>query len=201
MRSIRPISISRTTDSTAEIVELYEAKRHLNIVDCTDDDEYIASLIVSARHTIEESTSRALASAQSWVAGYECFNWRGFLHIPRPPLVSVDAVKYFDCNNVEQTISSSKYIVDGSGDGAAQLGFTDDFSYTSLSKDYRAPFRVEFTAGYTAGNFPRNLKRAMFYLIEHFYENRTPVSVAASVAEVPLTFKYLLNQKRIHNGF
>ena len=200
MKILSPVSIKRITDSTTELLDVYEAKAHLNIIDDSDDDDLIADYIVSARHAIEEHQNRALASSQDWQAGYKCFSWTRFLEIPRPPLVSVDSVKYYDTNNTEQTVSASNYVVDDSADGPACLKLTDNFSFPALSDDYQAPVKVNFTAGYTASNFPKTIKQGILKLVSDLYETRGSHVIGTSIAEMP-TFKYLINQKKVWNSF
>lgn len=204
MLGISPISIKRTADSSTEPVSLAQAKEHLRVVGFSDDDDYITALITAARHTVEKATRRALWTGQTWQAGYQSFGnfstVRGRLSIPKPPLAAVSSVQYYDSDNVLQTVGSSAYVVDDSGSDRAIIGFTSDFSLPTLSSDYAAPVRVTFTAGYAdADAMPDSLVRAMKYLIQHFYDNRSPVGINVNLNEMPLSFQYLLNQHTVPN--
>lgn len=204
MPGLAPISIKRTTDSSTEPVSLADAKEHLRVVDFSDDDDYITALITAARHTVERATRRALWTGQTWQAGYEGFGnfstVRGRLSIPKPPLAAVSSVQYYDSDNALQTVSSSAYVVDDSGSDRAIIGFTSDFSLPALSCDYAAPVRVTFTAGYAdADAMPDGLVQAMKYLIQHFYDNRSPVGVNVNLNEMPLSLQYLINQYALPN--
>lgn len=204
MLGLAPLSIKRTADSTTEPVSLAEAKAHLNVVDFEDDDDMITGHITQARHTVEKATRRALWTGQAWQAGYTGFGnfetVRGRLSIPKPPLAGVASVQYYDSDNALQIVSSSAYVVDDSGSDRAIIGFTSDFSCPSLSCDYAAPVRVNFTAGYAdAEAMPGGLVSAMEYLIQHLYDNRSPVGINVNLTEMPLSFQYLLNQHTVPN--
>jgi uncharacterized phiE125 gp8 family phage protein len=204
MLGLAPISIKRTADSSTEPVSLAQAKEHLRVVDLTDDDTYITALITQARHTVEKATRRALWTGQTWQAGYINFGSfstvRGRLSIPKPPLASVSSVAYYDSNNTLQTVSGSDYVVDDSGSDRAIIGFKSSFSLPTLSCDYAAPVRVTFTAGYAdADAMPDGLIGAMKYLIQHFYDNRSPVGINVNLNEMPLSFQYLVNQHTVPN--
>jgi uncharacterized phiE125 gp8 family phage protein len=198
MLGFAPISIKRTVDSTTEPISLEEAKDHLRVVDFDEDDDYIAGLITTARHAVERATRRSLWTGQTWEAGYA--RWARRLSIPVPPLVAVSVVTYYDSDNVLHTVSSTDYVVDASGSQRAVLGFTSDFGVPAHSDDYLAPVRVAFTAGYAdADAMPEGLRRAMFYLIQHFYDNRSPVGINVNLNKMPYTFEFLLNQYTVPN--
>ena len=91
--------IKKTTDSSAELISLTEAKAHLR-VDHSDDDTYISTLIQVVRQSLEISTLRALGASQTYKAYYQDFPFSyDYLEVPRPPLVSVSSVKYYDLND------------------------------------------------------------------------------------------------------
>jgi uncharacterized phiE125 gp8 family phage protein len=204
MFGIAPISIKRTSDSGTEPLSLDAAKEHLRVVDFADDDDYITGLITHARHTVEKATRRALWTGQTWQAGYQNFGGfstvRGRLSVPKPPLAAVSSVQYYDDDNQLRTVSSSEYVVDDSGSDRAIIGFTSDFSLPTLSCDYAAPVRVIFTAGYADEEaLPGGLLHAIKILLAHFYENRMPVGINVNLTEMPLSFRYLLNQYTVPN--
>lgn len=204
MLGISPISIKRTADSSTEPLSLDAAKEHLRVVDDADDDDYITGLITHARHTVEKATRRALWTGQTWQAAYTHFGSfstvRGRLSIPKPPMAAVSSVQYYDNKNVLRTVSAGDYVVDDSGDARAVLGFTSTFSLPALSCDYAAPVRVIFTAGYADEDaLPGGLLVAIKYLIQHFYDHRSPVGINVNLNEMPLSFQYLLNQHTVPN--
>ena len=199
MTALSPLLINRVTDSENELVSLDDAKAQLRICDETSEDALILDLITDARQAIEESSGLSLSSGQAWQAHYECFPLSRMFKILRPPATAITAVKYYDAYNNEQTLSGSTYVTNSLSTGYATLSLTDDFSYPTLSNDFELKVVIEYTAGYTA--LPGNIRRAILYLVQHFFDNRSMVNVGASVTKVPKTFDYLLNQFRIPRVF
>lgn len=87
--------LSLVTPPAAEIMSLDEAKAHLGLVgDASHDGEVIAAML-GARQLVEEWTGRALVT-QTW--DWFCPRFPGAcgFQIPKPPLISVTHVKYWD---------------------------------------------------------------------------------------------------------
>src|SRR5262245_51885551 len=94
---------------TVEPITLTEAKAHLR-VDHTADDTLIAMYIAAARTDCEEWTARAFV-AQTWELVLDEFPDDEIL-LPRPPLQSVESIKYDDADGLEQTLATTEYAVD-----------------------------------------------------------------------------------------
>ena len=195
---IRAISIKRTTDASTEPVTLAEAKEHLR-VDFSDDDSYISTLITAARQSIEISTKRAVASGQTYEAGYAIFPLRyDSLEIPNPPLVSVTSIKYFDDQGVEHTVNTNKYNGDTTGSNCANVFFKDTFSLPTVSRDLLAPVKITYTAGYT--DLPKPLHQAILLLVSHYYDTREPISIGSMPFKISRSVDFLCNQYRIRGA-
>jgi len=198
-----PISIKRTTDSSAELLDLAAAKEQLNIIEFTGDDPYLTGLIKAARHIVETATARALAPGQTWTAGYEGIPLDRCLRIPTPPLVSVTSLQYYDSSNNLQTLAADDYVVDSSSAGeCAILALKRTATRPLISSDYFAPVRIEFSAGYAdLAGIPHNLLAAQKYMIAHLYENRVPLGINVNVNELPMTYQYLINPFKVRSGY
>lgn len=91
------------------------------------------------------------------------------------PLISVDSVKYFDADDVEQTLSSSLYRVYPALDGF-EVELKQDTTIPVLAHRKDA-VKITFTAGYGAGpDVPEPILGAISMLAGHFYENPTESS-------------------------
>jgi uncharacterized phiE125 gp8 family phage protein len=108
LRSARTVSV---TAPTVEPVTLVEAKAHLRRTDSAED-VLITGLIQAAREKVEEDTGRALITQtlDVYFDGVPC-GGAAFL-LPKGKLQSVTSLKSYDPDNVEATLSSSKYLVD-----------------------------------------------------------------------------------------
>lgn len=181
-----------TTPPAVEPLSLAEAKSHLR-VDGDADDSFITDLIVSAREYVETHTRRALinqtvtAYMRDWPDHYQ-------LKLPKPPLSSVTSVKYYDADNVQQTLSSSLYYVfKPSKDSLGRVEIIDDWPTT-----YDRPDAIEiiYVAGYgsTSASVPSQAKHAMRLLIGHWYENREQVVAGTIATSLPTGVDALLYQ-------
>lgn len=169
--------LSLVTAPATEPVALDEAKTHLRVTS-SDEDALIAGLIQAAREWCEGFTERAFIT-QSWRADYRY--WNDPIRIPRPPLISLTSVEYYDLSNTLQTLSSSEYTVTGiSSIGWGNIRPTISAVWPPVYPRDDA-VQVSFQAGYgSASAVPSSLKSAMLLVIGHLYENRettTPLQI------------------------
>src|SRR3954462_13141 len=97
-----------------EPLTLAEAKLHLRENDTTSQDGLIADLARAARQFVENETGRSLIT-QQWrltLARFPAFG--ECIRLGRPPLISVESLKYYDSSGALQTLSPSAYYVDTS---------------------------------------------------------------------------------------
>jgi uncharacterized phiE125 gp8 family phage protein len=121
-----------------------EAKLHLR-EDGAGQDDLVAALIKAARERAEMETERAFIT-QSWRLTLDAFPLCGFIRIPKPPLISVESVKYIDSNGMLTTMSTSDYVVDTSGPfGKISLAYGVSWPIPRYEPN---AVRLEFTCGY-----------------------------------------------------
>jgi uncharacterized phiE125 gp8 family phage protein len=157
------------TAPATEPLTLAEAKLHLR-VDATDEDTMITSLISVARHECENRTGRALIT-QTWEVTLDCFE--DSMELPHPPLQTVSSVKYLDEDEVEQTLGTTVYRVDGYAE-PARVTRTYGETWPDVALDYPNAVRIRYVAGYgdDATDVPPPLKQWMLLHIGHWYANR-----------------------------
>ena len=163
------MSLYDLTPPAAEPLGLEEAKTYLR-VDTIDDDTLISSLIMAARHRVENWLDLSLITRS--------FIWRTNIPsgqtmcLPRPPLIRVDRVSLI-----------------GEGDQAVDVPATD-YSVTTRRKngelalkpdknwsDYLGGFstlEIEFSAGFgsEAQDIPEPIRQAIRLLVVRYYEFR-----------------------------
>lgn len=93
---------------SSEPITLAEAKTQLR-QNVDDDDAAIVRRVSAARGWAEGITDRAIP-AQTFEQCFDCFP-DGPLKLDRPPLVSVEWIKYRDTNGVLQTLAEENYQV------------------------------------------------------------------------------------------
>lgn len=189
-------SLKLITPPASEPISLIEAKAHLR-VDFTDDDDYIAALIIAARMITEEKTSRALIT-QTWDYTIDDFPYGNQIKLRKPELQSVTSINYTDSSGLEHIMPTTDYFIDSnSKPGRIILGFSKVWPVVILQP--AAAVRIRFVAGYgDATAIPQPLKQAMFYLISNWYENREPIDMQTRfVSEIPLTYQLLIGPYKV----
>lgn len=171
---------------TTQPVSLEVAKKHLRIApDDTDQDDEVERLIRAATTRVERITQRALL-AQSWRLVLDAFP-SGPVLIPRPPLVTVEAVTYTDALGVDRELDAATYVVNPYG-LIGQITSTQGRCWPVTAKQAMS-LRVDFTAGYTA--VPEDIVSAILLLVGHLDQNRE-AATAGTLVEVPLGVDALL---------
>ncbi|MDW9877330.1 hypothetical protein GOA90_08745 [Sinorhizobium meliloti] len=187
---LRPIRIS---PAAAKPVSLEEARAHLR-VDVDDENTLITALIDAATSYLDGWSGvlgRCLIN-QVWMQSFS--DWPDCRSVRLPfPDVSAATVKFFDADNVEQTVSASLFERFEDERGTI-IRFRDEFTYPTVFDDRRDGVRVEFTAGYgaSATDVPTAVRHAMLLMIGHWYENRESVVIGNAPEALPLAFDALV---------
>lgn len=173
-----------------EPITLERAKDHLRIGPFQpDEDDYIQSLIVAARVMAEGRTNRALVQRQ-FIESFPA--WCSRMALPKPPLVSVDSVSYYDTDGASTDLGSASYDV-------------YDTTPTTVALAYGAPapalrwrpdaVRITYTAGYAEGEVPAAILQWMLLVIGTLYENRSTVNAGTQTYSLPEDFmQWMLQQ-------
>lgn len=191
--------LSITSEPAAEPVTLTEAKAHLRVTG-TDDDTILAVYIKAARVRAEMFTRRAFVT-QTLRLRLGVFPGERFIELPRPPLASVTSLKYYDSDNVQQTVDAAS-LTEGyevvTDELVGKLVLRDGASWPSPVYARADAIEVIFVAGYGAYTaVPETLRLAVLHLVAHYYENRVPVVQGTIVAPVPMHVESLLWGERV----
>lgn len=192
------LALEENTPISGYPVTLEEAKDHLKVAN-TAEDPLIHGLIAAANDYAESITRRALMR-RTFTYYLDAFPLGTIIEIPKPKLVSVESVKYYDASGVLQTFASSKYGVDTvSEPGRIRLGEGEVWPTLQLRK--LNPVEIAFTAGYlNKMHVPFAVRQAMLLMIAHWFENRESVVVGPTglrIKEVPQSANWLLDQHRV----
>lgn len=197
---------------------LEEAKLHLR-VDGTEEDEQILSYIFAATEYVQTGSNRQLIQAtyvytlpsieiegarqRSWVPGYEWLlnaitlsGSRATIPLPKPPLVSVASVEYYDADDELQELDEASYRVLPDDTQPGLLVITDIPSM-ALRED---ALKITYVAGYGyQEDVPESLKVAIRMLIGEFYRRRE-ASTDAAAAVLPIGVDRLIDSQAVR-GF
>lgn len=194
---LKLVSINEAEPS-ANILTLSDAKDHCFVTSTDADVEGIlTTLITVAREYAEARTWRQVVPAT-----YKLFLDDfppNIIELRKPPVISVDSIKYYDPNDVLQTVSSSDYQVDIDSEPGR---IEPDGSWPSADDRLNA-VEITFQAGYDASDdyhkLPKKIKQAMLLMINHWFNNRESVVInegrSIDAMEVPLTANALLDME------
>lgn len=205
-------SLKLVTPPAVEPVTLAEAKQQARI-DVSDDDAFIAALIVAARQWAEQYTGRAFI-AQVWqlwlddapgggeelAFGVSDLSRGACRHIllPRAPLLSVDSVQTYDESDVAPVWDSANYHVDMAHE-PGRLALRAGAVWPTLTRAVNG-LMVQYTAGYgaDASSAPEAIKAAIQQLVAHWHEHRGEASSDA-LQMAPLTVRAVLDPYRLRS--
>lgn len=171
------MAVKLITPPASEPVSVSEAKLHLR-VDGADEDTLISGLITAARQYVEDYTQRALIT-QTWRLLLDEFPNGDTIHVPLPPLQSVNSVTYYDEDGALQTLPTTDYHVDPES-AQGRVVLTDGKCWPTTQTRPNA-VTIEFVAGYgDAASVPQAIKQAILLLVAHWYEHREAVVIGTS---------------------
>jgi uncharacterized phiE125 gp8 family phage protein len=133
------------TPPAVEPISIEAAKLHVKAEDVADD-ALIRAIVQTAREQAEQKTGRALIE-QRWERTYDSLPCE--LELARPPLVTVESLKYLDTAGVQQTLSASLYTVDDAAE-PGRIVRAYGASWPAERCDTNA-VRARFVAGYACG--------------------------------------------------
>lgn len=191
--------LALTTAPTVEPVEVSELRLHVR-QDFGDDDEYLASVITAARLWVEEYLQRQLVSA-AFTLALDQFPDDGVIELPRPPLLTVTAVRYYDTSRVQQTLAASSYythVFTGPEAPPGRIELADGVAWPTIFGG-EGSVQVAFTAGYgTSGAaVPLSVRQAVMMFAAELYERREMSVVGRSVSPTVLPVERLLWPLRV----
>lgn len=183
--------------ATSAVVTAAEFKTHARIYH-TQDDAYIATLILSATQVIEHETRLALIT-RDFTLQLQGFPADGEIVLPRSPLSTVTDVQYEASNGSFLTLDTASYHT-YSVNGVGRVVLSSTESWPTTLNTGGLDVSVYFTAGYgaTSSSVPAALRHAVLLQATHMYENRTSVNIGNIVNEIPMTVQRLIVQ--YHTG-
>ena len=192
------MSYQITVQPATEPITLEEAKEHLR-VDFSEEDDYINTLIKTARKYCESYTNKYFIT-QTWRQNLDFFPRA--IQLKVNPVISLTSLKYYDTTESQQTITddSDNFQKDFLDDvGSIHEGLVNAFPSVGNTIN---PIEIITVCGYgDASDVPNNIKHAMKILISHLYENREGVNVVvgglAMQINLPNSVKHLLSPYRI----
>jgi len=183
------MALKLKTPPASEPVTLTEAKLHCR-VEVNTDDTLITALITAAREYCEGFQRRAYIT-QTWELWLDRWPRKGYIMIPRPPLISVDSIYYYDVDDVD--VEFTDYFWDTKNEPGWVI-LTYGSSWPTETLRPANGLCITFKAGYgNAAAVPQKIKQAILLLVGHWYENREAVAITGAVPkDIPKSVDALL---------
>lgn len=186
-------SLTVITAAATDILTLAEAKAHLK-VDTTADDTLITTLIKAATQSAEEFTNMYFITTE--VKQY-CDTWTDTQRLYKSPVQTINNIKYYDNDNVLQTLASSVYLLDKESEPARLTTDVDQNFPTLAGRMNAIEVRYDVGFGDAASDVPEIIKQAVLLTIGNWYANRESVITGRTTTEMPLSSQYILGQYKI----
>lgn len=178
-------SLVEATAPATEPVTVAEAKAYSRI-DISADDTVVSNMITMARRELEKIKRRTFVTT-TYDYFLDCFPSSDYVPIifPRPPLVSITSIKYYDTDGVQQTWSSTLYELDKNIQ-PGRVKPVDGESWPTTDTNKYGLVEIRYVAGYgAAAAVPQEFKHELFAIVAHWYDVRRPVS-ERNMQNVPL---------------
>jgi len=174
--------------SGTEVISLTEAKEYLR-VDHTGDDTYITELIKIARMQVLKDTNTAVVDLDVTEYFDRWANDGIFQLRYSGKLGQTLTVKYYNPSNTLTTLVEDTDYRRIDFMGMPKIEMINTFTL----KDRLNAIEIDYSVEPENNDETRTLKIAMYMLIQHYYDNRSPVSYL-KVDEMPLGYKNIINQ-------
>jgi uncharacterized phiE125 gp8 family phage protein len=189
------LSLVTPPGAATDVLSLASMRQQTKTEGITADDALVTGTIIPAAvDRCELKTERQLPDA-TWELRLDGWPRCGWIEIPKPPLVSITSVKYYDTNGVQQTWASTNYDVDipvGPRCRRGRLALAYGVSWPTVQCRVNA-ITIRFRAGYVnesgsggpTRSIPTLLVEAMLLDAGALYRQREQVVTGTIVAELP----------------
>lgn len=174
------------TAATIQPVDLPKTKTNLRVEQSeTFWDDEINDLLEEATEEVSDQSDRSFGATQ-YTLRLPRFPRRNGIYLPRPPLVSVDEIRYADSAGDPQTFTDFR-VVDGM---VAMLFPAYGFYWPSIQTTGQGLVEIDYTAGHACqSDIPKQARRAILILVNQRFKNRED-------PKIPMAVTRLINQMR-----
>jgi uncharacterized phiE125 gp8 family phage protein len=165
-------SLTRITEPEAEPITTAEGKKQCQVI-ASDDDDYIDTLIATARELVEHDSQRSLMP-QSWRKQLHAFPDQRYITLPMGPVTAIEEFSYIDADGDPQTVYVASYTLDTDREPAA-IFLKEDYDWPDAAAEPNA-VTIEYSTGYAdAATVPARAKHAIKLLVGHWYRFRDEI--------------------------
>jgi uncharacterized phiE125 gp8 family phage protein len=164
------MSLILTDPPATEPLSLADAKAHLRLSH-TDDDTYIANLIIAARRQIEQRTGLCMI-LQNWSVYYDRWPVNDSVRIPLDPVLAINDIKIYGDDDAFAIIDSAHYFIDRAA-WPVRIVLRHGRSTPQPGRSANG-IEINLTAGFgaTAASVPQDVKQAILLTVAAWFGNR-----------------------------
>ncbi len=170
MTHLGAMQLTTVTPAADLPLTLRDAQEHLRFFDDDQAPDMLRKLGAATEYCQRDVAGRRQFMPATFDGTLPEFPWLSSnIDIPMPPLKSATSVKYFDVDNVEQTLSSTAYstITPTETPGFIEVVFGETWPTTYVRSD---AVMVRFVAGYDSrAVIPDGIKEAILLKLEHLW--------------------------------
>lgn len=178
-----------TTYAGTEVISLDEAKEYCRLDSSfTLDDAYITELIKIARITVLKDTNQVVVTevVEEWRDNYGPDN---IIQLSYPGVITTLVIKYRITNTAESTLVVNVDYIEAIGNNiSGRIEILNPIA-PSVAID---GIRINYSSSPGSQDDVRPLKIAMYMLIQHWYDHRSPIKHVQTY-ETPLGYQKLVN--------
>lgn len=189
-------SLALVTPPASEPVTLAKAKAHLRIdPSLVDDDDWVTDCITGAREYLERAYDLKVMP-QRWEMRLQNFPHDDRIRFPIGPVQAIPYFKYMDTGGNITSLTVGK----GSGfdlltrlqKKPAEIVLPFGRVWPAVILQMADPIQIGLDLGYVTGASPEVLpmpgqvRQAMYLLIDHYYNNRSAVTLGSLMRSDPL---------------
>jgi uncharacterized phiE125 gp8 family phage protein len=161
-----PVRIIAPATGAVQPVTLAEARAQTR-ADCNDEDTLITSLASVATQAASDRLQRALVPTRYRLT---LDSFPDAVELLKPPIMSVESVKYIDIHGDQQTLDPQDYFLDSVSEPGYLVPATD--RTWPATQDRINAVEVEYTAGYPDSAIPTPIKQWILLALGDMYNNR-----------------------------
>jgi len=157
-------------------------------VSCESEDSQLGQLIEAATVFFENRTRRVLLESKI-LATYPSFGC--YVDVPIGVASAIDSIEY---------LRNGSYVAMDSSDYALLTGYWPGRIHVKVPPPADIDpesHKVTYIAGEKPAEVDPGIKHAVRLIASHFYEQRIPVAMMTTMAQVPFTLQALIDQYRI----
>tara|TARA_R100000655_G_scaffold70678_4_gene108963 strand:+ start:1002 stop:1571 length:570 start_codon:yes stop_codon:yes gene_type:complete len=180
-----------STPNTTQVVSTADLKTHLRIT-FSNDDTYIETLAMAAQQTLEKFCNIFLLETECNQYGFEISDLE--ILFKSPILSTFTPVLYVNQSASWVAQSGVEFITNSKPARMYLNNTTIDTPDTNVTQKYKVNYKVGYDS---ASDIPKPLIQAIKIIVADMYENRQSVIVGKTVAEIPKTAEYLMQNYKV----